>query len=79
MRTISQKQFNDLQEYLEYKGVDTVFLMKLQYLTGITAHPYTAYSLYDENGDYLCNSEDIDLNDMLRDAGVGIRKEWYND
>lgn len=79
MRTISQKQFNDLQEHLEYEGVDTVFLMKLQYLTGITAHPYTAYSLYDENDNYLCNSEDIDLNDMLRDAGVGIRKENYND
>lgn len=75
MRTISQKEFNDLQEYLEYDGVDAVFFAKLQHLTGITAHPYTVYSLYDENDNYLCNSEDIDLNDMLRDAGVGIRKE----
>lgn len=75
MKTISQKDFNDLQEYLEYDGVDTVFLMKLQYLTGITAHPYVTYNLYDENGNYLCDSENIDLDDMLRDAGVGIRKE----
>lgn len=75
MRTISQKQFNELNDYLEYDGVDAVFFAKLQHLTGITAHPYTVYSLYDENDNYLCNSEDIDLNDMLRDAGVGIRKE----
>ena len=75
MRTISQKQFNDLQERLEYDGVDSVFVAKLQHLTGITAHPYIGYALYDEDGNYLCDSEDIDLNDMLRDAGVGIRKE----
>ena len=75
MRTISQKQFNDLQERLEYDGVDNVFCAKLQHLTGITAHPYIGYALYDEDGNYLCDSEDIDLNYMLRDAGVGIRKE----
>ena len=75
MRTISQKQFNDLQERLEYDGVDSVFFAKLQHLTGITAHPYIGYTLYDEDGNYLCDSEDIDLNYMLRDAGVGIRKE----
>lgn len=75
MKTISQKQFNDLQERLEYDGADSVFFAKLQHLTGITAHPYIGYTLYDEDGNYLYDSEDIDLNYMLRDAGVGIRKE----
>ena len=59
----------------EYDGVDTVFLTKLQRLTGITARPYTNYNLYDKNGDYLTDSSDLDLYDLLMQAGVGIRKE----
>ena len=75
MRTISQKQFNELNDYLEYDGVDAVFLTKLQHLTGITARPYTNYNLYDKNGDYLTDSSDLDLYDLLMQAGIGIRKE----
>lgn len=78
MRTISQKQFNELNEYLEYDGVDEEFLAKLRDVTGITAKPYIAYSLYDENGDYVGNFNN-ELYDILRFAGVGIRKENYND
>lgn len=78
MRTISQKQFNELNEYLEYDGVDEEFLTKLRDATGIIAKPYVAYNLYDENGDYVGNF-DNDLCDILRFAGVGIRKENYND
>ena len=78
MRTISQKQFNELNEYLEYDDVDEEFLTKLRDATGITAKPYVAYNLYDENGDYVGNFNN-DLCDILRFAGVGIRKENYND
>lgn len=78
MRTISQKQFNELNEYLEYDSVDEEFLTKLRDATGITAKPYVAYNLYDENGDYVGNF-DNELYDILRFAGVGIRKENYND
>ena len=78
MRTISQKQFNELNDYLEYDGVDEEFLTKLRDATGITAKPYTSQSFYDENGDYVGNFNN-DLCDILRFAGVGIRKENYND
>lgn len=74
MRTISQKQFNELNEYLEYDGVDEVFFTKLHDATGITAKPYTSYSFYDENGDYVGNLNE-DLYDILRYAGIDIRKE----
>lgn len=79
MRTISQKQFNELNDYLEYDGVDEEFLAKLHDATGITAKPYIVYSLYDENGDYVGNFSNNELYDILRFAGVGIRKENYND
>ena len=78
MRTISQKQFNELNEYLEYDSVDEEFLTKLRDATGITAKPYVAYNLYDENGNYVGNFNN-ELYDILRFAGVGIRKENYND
>lgn len=74
MRTISQKQFNELNDYLNYDGVDEEFLTKLQDATGITAKSYIAYNLYDENGDYVGNFNN-ELYDILRFAGVGIRKE----
>lgn len=79
MRTISQKQFDELNDYLDYDGVDEEFLTKLYDATGITAKPYIAYSLYDENDDYVGNFNNNELYDILRWAGVGIRKENYND
>lgn len=78
MKTISREKFNELNNYLEYDGVDEVFLTKLHDATGITAKPYTSYSFYDENGDYVGDSNE-DLYDILSHAGVGIRKENYND
>ena len=75
MRTISQKQFNELNDYyLDYDNVDEEFLTKLHDATGITAKPYIAYNLYDENGDYVGNLSE-DLYDILRCAGIDIRKE----
>lgn len=35
MRTISREKFNELNNYLEYDGVDEVFLTKLHDATGI--------------------------------------------
>lgn len=74
MNTISREKFNELNNYLEYNGADEVFLTKLYDATGITAKPYTSYSFYNEDGDYVGNSEE-DLRDILNHAGVGVRKE----
>lgn len=79
MRTISQKKFDELNDYLEYDGVDEAFFSKLHEATGITASPYTSYNLYDEDDNYLCDSCDIDLYDLLMQAGIGIRRENLND
>lgn len=74
MKIISQEKFNELNDYLNYDGADEVFFTKLYDATGITAKPYTSYSFYDENGDYVGNLNE-DLYDILRYAGVGVRKE----
>lgn len=74
MRTISREKFNESNNYLEYDGVDEVFFTKLYNATGITAKPYTSYSFYDKNGDYVGNLSE-DLYDVLRYAGIDIKKE----
>lgn len=74
MRTISREKFNELNDYLNYDGVDEDFFTKLHDTTGITAKPYTSYSFYDENGDYVGNLSE-DLRDILNHAGIDIRKE----
>lgn len=74
MRTISREKFNELNDYLNYDGVDEDFFTKLYNATGITAKPYTSYSFYDENGDYVGNLSE-DLYDILRYAGIDIKKE----
>ena len=74
MKTISREKFNELNDYLEYDSADEVFFTKLYEATGITAKPYTSYNFYDENGDYVGNLNE-DLYDILRYAGVGIKKE----
>lgn len=74
MKTISHEKFNELNNYLEYDGVDEEFLTKLHDATGVTAKPYTSYNFYDENGDYVGNLNE-DLYDILRYAGIDIRKE----
>lgn len=73
MKKISQKQFNELNDYLN-DGVDEVFFTKLYEATGVTAKPYTSYNFYDENGDYVGNLSE-DLYDILRYAGIDIKKE----
>lgn len=42
---------------------------------GIEARAYTAYNFYDENGDFIGNSEDYDLDQLMEAAGVEVRED----
>ncbi len=42
---------------------------------GIEARTYTAYNFYDENGDFIGNSEDYDLGQLMEAAGVEVRDD----
>lgn len=45
----------------------------LKKYAGIEARPYTAYNYYDENGDFLANSDETDIYSLLESAGVEVR------
>ena len=44
----------------------------LEQITGITAKHYTGYSYYDSSGDYIGDSNDFSLRDLLNSAHIEI-------
>ena len=70
MAKITKQQFDELEE--AYHLNDQQFIEKLEEYTGITRKSYTAYSYYDCTGDYIGNSENFDLWDILRSAYVEV-------
>lgn len=69
MAKITQAQYEELQE--AYDLDEQQFVEKLEEYTGITRKSYTAYDYYC-GGDYVGNSENFDLYDILRSAFVEV-------
>lgn len=46
----------------------------LERYTGIEARPYTAYHYFDSGNNYIGDSNENDLPDLLRAAGVEVKK-----
>lgn len=45
----------------------------LKKYAGIEARPYTAYNYYDEYDNFLANSDETDIYELLEMAGVEVR------
>lgn len=62
------------QEKLELAALldDEEYRKLLSEYMGIEARAYTAYNFYDENGDFIGNSEDYDLDQLMEAAGVEV-------
>ena len=54
---------------------DEEYRKLLREYMGIKARAYTAYNYYDENGDFIGNSEDYDLDQLMDEAGVEVRDD----
>lgn len=54
---------------------DEEYRKLLREYMGIKARAYTAYNYYDENGDFIGNSEDYDLGQLMEAAGVEVRDD----
>ena len=65
------------QEKLELAVLldDEKYRKLLREYMGIEARAYTAYNYYDENGDFIGNSEDYDLGQLMEAAGVEVRDD----
>ena len=56
------------QSEMEYEE----FLQVLEEHTGIVARPYTAYQFYDAAGNFLDNSDETCLEDLLEKARIEV-------
>ena len=54
---------------------DEEYRKLLREYMGIEARAYTADNYYDENGDFIGNSEDYDLDQLMEEAGVEVRDD----
>ena len=73
MKSISKSQFLEIREAYVF-GADG-FHKKLEEITGITARPYTAFLYYDSSGDYIGDSENSRLYDLLNAAYIEVIDE----
>lgn len=67
---ISKKQYEELCEAQSYSR--TAFHELLESIAGIEARPYTGYSYYDNLGNYIGDSNDVVIRDLLDNAYIKI-------
>ena len=71
---ITRAQYNDIESTV-FLGDRQEFNARLQKHTGIVARPYTAYSYYDAAGNYLGDSNDTDLDELLQAAYKEVKDD----
>ena len=69
---ITKAQYGELKDR-ETFGDAAEFYELLKEYTGIEARPYTAYSYYSAERDYLGDSDEADLDELLQAACVEVR------
>lgn len=72
MAKITKQQYDELKE--AYETDDQQFVEKLEEYTGITRRAFISYDYY-SGDDYVGNSDDNSLGDILRSAYVEVAED----
>ena len=70
MENITRKQYEELCEASSMDREE--FHQLLSEYCGIEARPYTGFSFYDEAGNYIGDSNDHDVRELLDNAYVSV-------
>ena len=73
-KVITKTQMNEIKEAMRLGCINTANDMLNKY-AGIEARAYMAYNYYNEDGDFLANSNKIDLDALLEIAGVEVQDD----
>lgn len=68
---ITRDQLEELSDAFDF-GTPSEFHKILEEYAGIIAKPYTAYQYIDEFGDYVGDSNDFELLDLLKNARIEV-------
>ena len=71
---IDREQYETLCESIFWDS-DEDFHDTLEQITGITARRYTGYSYFDSAGNYIGDSNDVTVRDLLNNAYIEIADE----
>lgn len=71
IKYITKAQMNEIKEAMRLGCINTANNMLHKY-AGIEARAYTAYNYYDESGNFLANSDETDIFDLLEKADVEV-------
>lgn len=78
MNRINKEQYETLCES-KFWDSDEDFHKLLEQITGITARSYMGYSYFDSCGNYIGDSNDVTLRDLLDNAYIDIEEEEDNE
>lgn len=68
---ITREQLEELSDAFDF-GTPSEFHEILEEYTSIVAKPYTAYQYFNEFGDYVGDSNDFELLDLLQNARIEV-------
>ena len=72
MTEITLEQLEELKETLFVDRID--FNALLEEYTGIVAKPYTAFVYYDSCGNWVGDSDNYDVRDILENAYITVKE-----
>ena len=71
---ITKAQYEELGQVASIADIEEFNLLLDRY-AGIESVPYTAYSYFDSDGNYIGDSNESELDDLLQAAYVEVRDE----
>ena len=69
--TITKEQLEEIEDALDCFDRGAAFALLKKY-TGIEARPYTAYVFYDEADNWVGDSDNYNLRDLLENADIKV-------
>ena len=73
-KTITKEQLEEIEDALFCSDRNGAYALLKKY-AGIEAKPYTAWDFYDEYGNYVGDSNNYSIRDLIENAYIKIVKE----
>ena len=73
-KTITKEQLDDIEDAIGCFDKSAAYALLKKY-TGIEARPYTAYVFYDEADNFVGDSDNYTIRDLLENACIKVVEE----
>ena len=70
-KSITREQFEEIKDAISFHDRETAYSLLNEY-TGIEVRPYTAWAFYDCFDNWLGDSDNYSIRDILKNADIDI-------